>query len=67
MSFVCEECGFENNEIQNGGKIKEKGIRIELKILNEKDLNRQVVKSDFTSVRFPKLDFEIPAESQKGG
>ncbi|KAK0182601.1 hypothetical protein PV327_000722 [Microctonus hyperodae] len=66
MSFVCEKCGFENSEVQNGGQIKEKGVRIELKILNEKDLNRQVVKSDFTSVRFPKLDFEIPAQSQKG-
>lgn len=30
------------------------------------DLNRRVVKSDRTSVKFVELDFEIPAQSQKG-
>lgn len=67
MSFDCEHCGFKNNEIQNGGKINENGIKIELEIKNERDLNRQVVKSDFTSVKIPSLDFEIPPQSQKGG
>ncbi|XP_011306531.1 zinc finger protein ZPR1 [Fopius arisanus] len=66
MSFQCENCGFENNEIQNGGKINEKGIRIKLEVVNERDLNRQVVKSDYTSIKIPKLNFEIPSQSQKG-
>lgn len=66
MSFDCEHCGFANNEIQNGGKINENGIKIELEITNENDLNRQVVKSDYTCVKIPSIDFEIPAQSQKG-
>ncbi|XP_034941331.1 zinc finger protein ZPR1 [Chelonus insularis] len=66
MSFDCEHCGFQNNEIQSGGKIQDKGIRIQLNVTNESDLNRQVVKSDYTSIKIPELDFEIPSQSQKG-
>ncbi|PSN56885.1 Zinc finger protein ZPR1 [Blattella germanica] len=66
MSFECEHCGFKNNEIQPGGKVDEKGISITLHVQAERDLNRQVVKSDYTSVKIVELDFEIPAQSQKG-
>lgn len=67
MSFDCEHCGYQNNEIQNAGKTEEKGVKITLTISSPADLNRQVVKSDYTSVQIPLLDFEIPAQSQKGG
>lgn len=67
MSFSCEDCGYQNNEIQSGGPISEKGVHITLNVENQRDLNRQVVKSDFTSVKIVELDFEIPAKSQKGG
>ncbi|CAL7939150.1 unnamed protein product [Xylocopa violacea] len=66
MSFDCENCGYQNNEIQNSGKIAEKGIRITLQVKSLRDLNRQVVKSDYTSIKIPSLDFEIPSRSQKG-
>ncbi|KAL0809130.1 hypothetical protein ABMA28_012754 [Loxostege sticticalis] len=66
MSFSCEECGYENNEIQPGGAFAEFGVRWKLHVDTQTDLNRQVVKSDYTSVRIPELDFEIPAQSQKG-
>ncbi|KAG6465219.1 hypothetical protein O3G_MSEX015008 [Manduca sexta] len=66
MSFSCEECGYENNEIQPGGAIAELGVRWKLRVEKQVDLNRQVVKSDNTSVKIPELDFEIPAQSQKG-
>lgn len=67
MSFNCDKCGYQNNEIQPGGPIQDKGIRIILKVKTEKDLNRQVVKSDCTSVEIVELDFEISGNSQKGG
>ncbi|XP_012275576.1 zinc finger protein ZPR1 [Orussus abietinus] len=66
MSFDCEFCGYQNNELQNGGKVADKGVRITLNVSVPRDLNRQVVKSDYTMVRIPHLDFEIPALSQKG-
>lgn len=66
MSFNCDHCGFQNNEIQSGAEIQEKGCKIVLKVKSAKDLNRRVVKSDYSSVRIDELDFEIPALSQKG-
>lgn len=66
MSFSCEKCGYENNEIQPGGTIAEKGIRFSLTVNDSFDLNRRVVKSDHTSIKIVELDFEIPANSQKG-
>ncbi|KAL3286552.1 hypothetical protein HHI36_001055 [Cryptolaemus montrouzieri] len=66
MSFTCEECGFQNNEIQSGAPIAQKGIRFTLKVETDRDLSRQVVKSDYTSVKIPELEFEISSQSQKG-
>lgn len=66
MSFSCDHCGFANNELQSGAEIDEKGCRIELTIKNIADLNRKIVKSDHTSVKIVELDFEIPAQSQRG-
>lgn len=66
MSFTCEHCGFENNEIQPAGEVEPNGCRIQLEIIRPDDLNRRIVKSDRTSVKFVQLDFEIPASSQKG-
>ncbi|XP_046401788.1 zinc finger protein ZPR1 [Ischnura elegans] len=66
MSFECEHCGFRNNEIQPGGSIDDKGVRICLNVKNKDDLNRQVVKSDYASIKILEVDLEIPSQSQKG-
>lgn len=66
MSFNCDECGYQNNEIQSGGQIQEKGIVIEVHLTTERDLSRQVVKSDYASITVPEIDLEIPSNSQKG-
>lgn len=67
MSFSCENCGFANNEIQSGGPINPEGVKITLCVETHADLNRQLVKSDYTNIKIVELDFEIPAQSQKGG
>lgn len=66
MSFSCDHCGYQNNEIQSSGQVAEKGIKITVKIKDHSDLNRQVVKSDYTSFKIVELDFEVPSKSQKG-
>ena len=35
-SFYCEHCGDRNQEIQFGGVFNEKGVHIELEVLNAK-------------------------------
>lgn len=67
MSFSCEECGYHNNEIQSGGPVGERGVKYTLTVETPDDLNRQVVKSDYTSIKIVELEFEIPAKSQNAG
>lgn len=61
MSFSCEHCGFQNNEIQPAGTIQPKGTHYELRLTDLADFGRQVIKSDSAVVKFIELDLEIPA------
>lgn len=62
MSFSCAECGFKNSEIQSAGMIQEKASKYTLKVEEQKDLNRQVIKSEWCTCKFAELDIEIPAK-----
>ena len=61
MSFYCEECGFQNNEIQPAGTIQLKGAHYELRLTDMADFERQVIKADTGVVKFIELDVEVPA------
>ncbi|KAK2153757.1 hypothetical protein LSH36_287g03017 [Paralvinella palmiformis] len=63
-SFHCDHCGNENRHIQHGGKIQDKGIKYDVAIRTNRDLNREVVKSEFATFSIPQLDFEQPATKQ---
>lgn len=60
MSFHCPHCGFHNSEIQPASDFQIKGSKYTLKIEDKKDLERQVIKSDYCSCKFVELDIEIP-------
>ncbi|KJR82800.1 zinc finger protein [Sporothrix schenckii 1099-18] len=61
MSFRCEHCGFQNNEIQAAGSVQTRGTHYELRLTALDDFSRQVVKSDTAVAKFIELDIEIPA------
>ncbi|CAK7275495.1 nucleolar zinc-finger protein [Sporothrix epigloea] len=61
MSFRCEHCGFQNNEIQAAGSVQTRGVHYELRLTNLDDFSRQVVKSDTAVAKFIEVDIEIPA------
>ncbi|KJZ80474.1 hypothetical protein HIM_00324 [Hirsutella minnesotensis 3608] len=61
MSFACEHCNTQNNEIQAAGTVQPKGTHYELRLTCLADFARQVVKSDSAIVKFIELDLEIPA------
>lgn len=61
MSFACEHCGLQNNEIQPAGTIQPKGTHYELRLTALDDFSRQVVKADTATVKFIEIDLEIPA------
>ncbi|XP_042444381.1 zinc finger protein ZPR1-like [Zingiber officinale] len=68
MAFECPHCNERNNEVQFAGELQPRGCCYSLEIPagNSEMLNRQVVKSDSAIIKVPELDFEIPAESQRG-
>lgn len=66
MSFKCPHCHYENNEVQSASEIQKQGVRIVLNVRGVEDLNRRVVRSDYTSTAIPGIDLEIPAKTQKG-
>ncbi|XP_072011874.1 zinc finger protein ZPR1 [Engystomops pustulosus] len=65
-SFTCDSCSWTNTEIQSAGRIQDQGVRYSLSVRNKRDVNREVVKTDYATTRIPEIDFEIPACTQKG-
>lgn len=65
-SFSCEVCSYENSGLQSGGSVETHGLNIALVVKDKTDLNRQVVKSEYCTIRIPCLDFEQPP-NKKGG
>jgi len=63
-SFYCEECGNKNTNVEFGGKISDFAVNISLNCTNMEDFKRDVVKSEFGSIKIPELDFEIPANKK---
>lgn len=55
MSTNCDRCGYRDNEVKSGSAISEKGKRITLKVEDNEDLSRDILKvglngiSSFTS------------------
>ncbi|KAG6010875.1 hypothetical protein E4U21_002543 [Claviceps maximensis] len=60
MSFSCDHCNTQNNEIQAAGTVQPKGVHYELRLTEPQDFSRQVVKSDTATVKFIEMDLEIP-------
>jgi len=56
MSTNCEHCGYRDNEVKSGSAISEKGKKITLKVEDEEDLSRDILKvKDISSS--PKLSW----------
>ncbi|KAJ5120771.1 Zinc finger protein ZPR1 [Penicillium bovifimosum] len=50
-SFECEHCHLKNNSIKSAGQIQERGTVYTLKVENEQDMQRQVIRSDVSSFK----------------
>eukprot|EP00559_Dactyliosolen_fragilissimus_P009489 CAMPEP_0184862476 /NCGR_PEP_ID=MMETSP0580-20130426/6923_1 /TAXON_ID=1118495 /ORGANISM="Dactyliosolen fragilissimus" /LENGTH=729 /DNA_ID=CAMNT_0027360357 /DNA_START=24 /DNA_END=2213 /DNA_ORIENTATION=- len=66
LTLQCEDCNFQNSEVTFGGEIQPKGERLTLQITSKNDFDRQLIKSDSASLSIPSLEFEIPAQTQRG-
>ena len=61
MAFLCENCGYKDSEVKTIGHVSEKGKRITLRVNDPEDLNRDMFKSDSTTVRIKEIDFVLMA------
>jgi hypothetical protein len=44
MATNCYACGYRDNEIKSGGAVSDKGKKITLKVEDEEDLSRDLLK-----------------------
>ncbi len=44
MSTNCPHCGYKDNEVKSGGAISPQGKKITLKVENEEDIARDILK-----------------------
>ena len=61
MSFSCPHCGNRNSEVQSAGEIQPKGCTYTIHITTKKEMNRQIIKSEFCTLSVPELQLQIPA------
>ena len=59
MANSCETCGYKNSEVRPGGGISPKGRTIRLTVSGKEDLDRDVIKSDSTTLEIPSVDLTI--------
>lgn len=58
MSFQCDHCGYRNCEIQSGGQCQEHGLKLLLKVENDK-----VSKSLQEIIKFDSFQFNLGSKS----
>ncbi|KAE8152903.1 ZPR1 zinc-finger domain-containing protein [Aspergillus avenaceus] len=58
-STSCEHCGYRTSEVKTGGEVPEKGKRITLKVENEVDLSRDILKSDTCALISDELEVTV--------
>jgi zinc finger protein len=52
MATNCYACGYRDNEIKSGGAVSEKGRKITLKVGDEEDMSRDMLKVSYSTPPF---------------
>lgn len=66
MSTACTHCGYRSNEVKTGGEVPEKGRKITLRVRNEEDLRRDVLKSESAMLHCPELQIQVEPGTMGG-
>ena len=56
MSTNCESCGYRDNEVKAGSAVSEKGKKIILKVVDQEDLRRDILKVSRNLSPSPRID-----------
>ncbi|KAA8650926.1 hypothetical protein EYZ11_001870 [Aspergillus tanneri] len=55
----CDHCGYRTSEVKTGGEVPNKGKRITLKVEDEVDLARDILKSDTCALHSDELEVTV--------
>ena len=66
MTFKCYHCGYNKSEYIIYGSISVKGSSISLYCDSNKDLKREILKSETASIIISECDFEMSQDSIGG-
>jgi zinc finger protein len=64
--FKCQECGYKTTDVKGGGGISDKATKLTLTVKSAEDLNRDLFKSETSSIKIPEIDFETDTGSMGG-
>nr|GAT56314.1 zinc-finger protein ZPR1 [Mycena chlorophos] len=64
MSFRCEHCGWQNNEVQAASTIRPEGTIYTARILTRQDLDRQIVRSPTCEIYLAEYELTLPPSSR---
>lgn len=59
MSFECTHCNTINNELQSVSDMQPKGVRYNVTCTKDEDLQRQIVKTEWSEIKIPEIEFEV--------
>ena len=48
MATVCDYCGYRSNEVKSGTGVSPKGTKITLRVTDQSDLSRDILKVHWT-------------------
>ena len=65
-SFSCPHCGFRSTSL-NTVEFQERGNRFELSVTQPKDLDREIIRTEYATVNIPEIELEIPANLERKG
>ena len=59
MATVCDSCGYRTNEVKSGTGVSPKGTKITLRLTDQSDLSRDILKSETASLEIPEIQLEL--------
>ena len=59
MSTTCEDCGYKSNDVKTGGEIPDKGRKVSLRVTSQRDLSRDILKSESCALECPELKLSV--------
>ncbi|KAG2018691.1 zinc-finger protein zpr1 [Coprinopsis cinerea AmutBmut pab1-1] len=66
MSTNCERCGYRDNEVKSGSAISPQGKKIILKVEDQEDLSRDILKSETAGLEIPEIDLVLTSGTLGG-